>query len=368
VAEDAGDIAEALAVDRAFGAENRQRIIGQYLSRLSEPVTTADAWKHVYRLLLWINPTISLAHCYESDKCQPGKAWYPRSLAFHVWVSNELGVTPEDLHGHIDFMFHEAVPSLARIESAVRRRAAEEALKTYPEASIPLPGDDPDLIGIVIDVLGPDLTDGTLDFDRAHRLVELVHAHFGLENKRKNLLGRGFEDVLAAIIRRLPGADGWEVRTRAALKDIPGFASHGSALERAEIDLALWQKQARGRRILVSAKWSVRADRERQFTSDFSEYEKANSAGPFDYLLITNEFDAARLYAAANMIYGSGYLFRQVVHVQPEGVLVAYGDEAKPAPKPPKQSGGRKARNLPSLMQEGRLGDLGSWLDSVLTP
>ena len=26
------------------------------------------------------------AHGYESDKSQPGKAWYSRSLAFHDWI------------------------------------------------------------------------------------------------------------------------------------------------------------------------------------------------------------------------------------------------------------------------------------------
>jgi hypothetical protein len=149
------------------------------------------------------------------------------------------------------------------------------------------------------------------------------------------------------------------------VKEIPGFTSHGSALERAEIDLALWEKQDRGRRLLVSVKWSVRADRERQFNSDFSEYEKANSGGLFDYVLITNEFDAARLYAAANMIYGSGYLFKHVVHVNPEGVLVAYGDEATATPL--SERAGRKSKSLPALISDGRLIDLWSWLDSVMT-
>ena len=251
-------------------------------------------------MLLWINRTISLAHCYESDKCQPGKAWYPRSLAFHAWVSDQLGVPPQELHDEIDYMFRRAAPSLASIEATVRRQAAAKAVGRYAEGSMPLPGDDAELIDIIVGVLGAQRRIDTelkprtgsqlgpsvdiLDEERARRLVELIHAHFGLENKRKNLLGRGFEDVLAAIIRRLPGADQWVVGTRAALKEIPGFTSHGSALERAEIDLALWEKQDRGRRLLVSVKWSVRADRERQFNSDFSEYEKANRALRFSGL------------------------------------------------------------------------------------
>jgi hypothetical protein len=52
-------------------------------------------------------------------------------------------------------------------------------------------------------------------------------------------------------------------------------------------------------RTLVTAKWSVRADREEQFMSDFQAYERLESAGrDFGYVLITNEFDAARLRAA----------------------------------------------------------------------
>jgi hypothetical protein len=48
-------------------------------------------------------------------------------------------------------------------------------------------------------------------------------------------------------------------------------------------------------RTFVTAKWSVRADREEQFMGDFQAYERLESAGPdFGYVLITNEFDAAR--------------------------------------------------------------------------
>lgn len=362
---DGDGVAEA-AVDRAFGAENRGRIIEQYLAGAPGVIAPEDAWTHVYRLLLWINPTISLAHCYESDKCQPGKPWYPRSLAFHDWVSAELGVAPGDLHEHIDFMFRVATPRLAHVEAVVRQAAATKALSLYAAGSMPLPGDDPELIAIIADVLGPQVAATSLDDTRARQLVERIHAHFGLENKRKNLLGRGFEDVLAAIIRRLPGAADWEIRARAALSEIPGFTAHGSALQRAEIDLALWERQQPGRRVLVSVKWSVRADRERQFNTDFAEYEKANSGGPFDYVLITNEFDAARLYAACNMIYGGRYLFEQVVHVQPGGVLVAYGDQAPP---PVAKRGGvparRKSKSLTGLLADGRLGSLSGWLASL---
>ena len=46
------------------------RVLGQHRADMP-PI---PAWKHVYRLLLWIDSTTGLAHCYESDKSQPGQA------------------------------------------------------------------------------------------------------------------------------------------------------------------------------------------------------------------------------------------------------------------------------------------------------
>ena len=126
---------ETEAIERAFGAANRQRILADYFREAGD-VTPQNAWQHVYRLLLWINPTISLAHCYESDKCQPGKAWYPRSLVFHRWVSEQFGVAPLDLREHIDVLFRSALPALAHSESEVRRNAAARLLAEYREAMV----------------------------------------------------------------------------------------------------------------------------------------------------------------------------------------------------------------------------------------
>ncbi len=81
-----------LAVAAAFGAQNRTRLIDAYFAG-REPLTREMAWEHVYRLLLWIDQTTGLAHCYESDKCQPGKPWYGRSLAFHDWMGTSRART-----------------------------------------------------------------------------------------------------------------------------------------------------------------------------------------------------------------------------------------------------------------------------------
>lgn len=360
------DAAEALAVDRAFGAENRRRLIGRYFDGAGE-VTPANAWQHVYRLLLWINPTIGLAHCYESDKCQPHKAWYARSLAFHAWVSVRLGVPPAELREHIDHLFRSALPALAHVEMEARREAATKHLALYAGSSMPEPGDDPDLVDLIAETLGPRFPLTNLDRLAQRRLVERIYAHFAQENKRKNLLGRGFEDTLAAVIERLPGRGRWTVDTRVRLAAMPGFNPHGESEKAAEVDLALWRENAPPpQRILVSSKWSVRADRERQFDSDFDDYSKSNTGELFDYVLVTNEFDAARLDAACSKIRGNRYLFNTVVHVQPEAVLAAYGDRALRPPNAGARGRSRASAKLPYHLRSERLLSLEQWLTELV--
>src|SRR5437016_3166441 len=128
-------------VARAFGAENRARLLDRYFEHAG-PVTTSSAWQHVYRLLLWIDRTTALAHCYESDKAQPGRPWYARSLAFHDWVSAQLGVAPAALAEEIDWLFREAVKDLATRAVAGRSAAFERQRAPYAGRAFPEPGED----------------------------------------------------------------------------------------------------------------------------------------------------------------------------------------------------------------------------------
>jgi len=82
------------------------------------PATPAEAWRHVYQLLLSIDRTTGLAHCYESDKCQPGRHWYGRSLRFHDWMSQQLDVAADVLAEHIDWLFSRASADLAAAAAA----------------------------------------------------------------------------------------------------------------------------------------------------------------------------------------------------------------------------------------------------------
>jgi hypothetical protein len=113
---------------------------------------------------------------------------------------------------------------------------------------------------------------------------------------------------------------------------------------------------------LVSAKWSVRADRERQFDSDFEDYIRSSGGGVFDYVLVTNEFDAARLDAACSRVHGRDHLFSRVVHVQPRAVFVAYGDQDEPQPAALRGKAGR----LPVHAENGRMISLEQWLTQLL--
>jgi hypothetical protein len=86
--------------------------------------------------------------------------------------------------------------------------------------------------------------------------------------------------------------------------------------------------------------------------SDFQTYERLESAGEdFAYVLITNEFDAARLRAACERRRQNASLFSQVVHINATAVDVVYQDA---------QSEGATA--VREHIARGRLMSLEDWL------
>lgn len=338
------------AVTRVFGAENRARLLTRYFEAVGT-VTSGNAWQHVYRLLLWIDRTTALAHCYESNKAQPGRAWYARSLAFHGWVSQALGVHPGDLGERVDWLFREAIKDLASRALVVRTAAYQAQRLPYEGRSLLEPGEDPELVAIVKEVLGQWLNAEPPE-EEFRKLVRRIHVYMTQENKRRNLVGEGFEDVIAGVIMRLPFSGGLKIRNRALLHDLPGFHPPPPNEKAKRVDLALIRGN---QRTLVSAKWSIRADREEQFQSDFEAYARLESAGEdFAYTLVTNEFDAARLRAACERRRQNSLLFTHVVHINPEGVLAAYGNT---------DQGSIKA--VRAHLDSGRLMSLRAWLEML---
>ncbi|MGH7938257.1 MAG: hypothetical protein ACRD5Z_15150, partial [Bryobacteraceae bacterium] len=139
-------------VTRAFGAENRARLLARYFDTAGS-ITSDNAWQHVYRLLLWIDRTTALAHCYESDKAQPGRSWYARSLAFHDWLSQQFSVAPANLSDKIDWLFRQAVKDLATRLITNRSESYERQRQPYAGQGFPEPGEDPELAAIIREAL-----------------------------------------------------------------------------------------------------------------------------------------------------------------------------------------------------------------------
>jgi hypothetical protein len=340
-------------VSRAFGAESRLQLLDEYFAHAGE-VSAGNAWMHVYWLLLWTDRTTGLVHCYESDKAQPGRPWYARSLAYHDWLSTALGVPPADMGAAIDWLFRRGTERLAAViarQTEVRTARAAEQRAAYSDRGLPNPGEDPVIEALVRDELGEWLSNPPTEVLR--RLTQRIRTYFGQENKRKNLVGEGFEDVLAALIQRLPGASPLRVSARPLLHSLPGFRPPPGVEKPRKVDLAVVGPG--DRRILVSAKWSIRADREEQFGVDFDTYARLDEAGrDFDFVLVTNEFDAARLSTACSRRRQNAALFSSVVHVNPAGPLAAYGANLQ-----------RSAKLMADHVQSGRLISLDNWLTSL---
>ncbi len=344
----------AEAVQRPFGAASRAELLAEFFGDLE--VAPADAWKALYRLLLWTDRSTGLAHCYESDKSQPGRRWYARTMAFHAWVADQLGVPPRLLGDHIDWMFGQALLRLSVREQHQRaERAAAAAIQRsqFGGVELPEPGFDPELRDIFqqfVDAVGGRDTP-------EHALLaatEAVAALAAAENKRKNLLGEGFEDALAEVMRRLPGGSPEVVESRKLLHELPGFREPPYGEKPRRVDLGIVTSGGR-RRVLVSAKWSVRADREEQFGVDFDSYARMEASGAaFDFVLVTNEFDGARLKSACQRRTLARPLFDAVVHVCPDALIAAYGDTARGA-----------AAELPDLIASRRILSLSDWLQTL---
>ena len=343
-----GQGAPPQTVARAFGAENRSHLLTRYFDA-ADALTASNAWQHVYRLLLWIDRTTALAHCYESDQAQPGRAWYARSLAFHDWVSGALGTSPAELGETIDWLFREAVKDLANAAVATRAAAYMEQRVSYEGRGFPHPGEDPELVGIVKELLGNHLHSQPSE-EEYRALTRRIYIYLTQENKRRNLVGEGFEDVIAAVVRRLLSSTPIQIKSRILLHDLPDFHPPPPNEKAKRVDLAFIGVN---QRTLVSAKWSIRADREEQFRSDFDTYARLEAAGrDFDYTLITNEFDAARLKAACEARRQNAPLFTHVVHINPSAALATYGDSDR---------GSTNA--LRAHVDSGRLMSLQAWLE-----
>ena len=336
-----------------FGAANRQRLIRELLVSSAEP-----PWLRIYRLLLWADTTTGLAHCYESDKCQPGKPWHPRSLRFHAWLAKQMNASPRDLVDGLDWLFRRTAQDYARysvqqFQGLLRRAQAQRA--PYANLAFPEPGEDPAIVSIIKEVLGSRLS-AEPSPDEWRSITQRIRDLIAVENKRKNLVGEGFEDVLCAIAQNMDPAGVLDTRARCVLSSIPGFANSRVGDKPIKVDLALVRRRDE-HRTLVTAKWSIRADREQQFAAEFASYVRAKSdIRPFDYVLLTNEFDPARLVRACESSAGNAPMFSQVVHISPMALHAVYGASPEPT-----------MQKVLAFVNTGRIAGVDDWFAQLLT-
>lgn len=354
---------EVEAIERAFGAENRNRLIDLYFSSSGGAnILPANAWEHVYRLLLWSDPTTGLAHCYESDKCQPGKPWYARSLSFHNWICHSLNVQPKSLGQEIDWLFLQACTDLAKAvlsKDAKFAAAAEKQRLPYAGRDFPKAGDDPELVSLIKGALGSFLKEEP-SAEVWHALVQKVRQYLAVQNKRKNLVGEGFEDVLTQVVRRACNIPPDQLVTRGLLYELPGFNRARIGGKENKVDLAVIRPSMR---TLVTAKWSVRADREKQFPAEYEEYCNAEALNKkFEYVFVTNEFDPARLMRACEILFRNNLMFDHVVHISTDALKAAYG-----IPQGDAKKNEESRRKVLDCIDRGRLISLEKWLNQLST-
>lgn len=341
-------------VKAPFGAANRQRLINE-----SGLASSCAPWLAVYRLLLWTDKTTGLAHCYESDKCQPGKPWYQRNLRFHDWLSQRIGAEPGLVADQLDLLFRRTADDHARwsvqqYQKLLRRAVVQRG--PFEGRGFPEPGEDPAIVDIIREVLGSHLL-AEPSAAQWRSLTRRIRELVSIENKRKNLLGEGFEDVLAAVVQHAVGETAMRVTRRCVLQDMPGFATLRVGDKQNKVDLAL-VRAGDQRRTLVTAKWSIRADREKQFAAEFAGYVTARSdLRPFDYVLLTNEFDPARLERACEAPASNAHMFSQVVHISTEAVRAVYGGGTEPT-----------MQKVLRFIDQGRLISLDEWVRTLLLP
>lgn len=292
------------------------RVLEEYLDQAGD-VTAENAWEHVYRCLLWVDEGAGLAHIYDSNHMQPGGNFHNRAVRFTDELCRLFGTARPQLPAAVDYLFKGCVAEWKAT------RAAEEL--------------DPDIESELISATEqllraegvPEMRVGSL----ARRIESLSRDFFTIGNKRKNALGEGFEDILYLLLQRVSRIPQECIALRTPVSRLPGFRRApaprpGSRrLREPRPDIAFHERRIT--HVITTAKWSIRQDRETQFQSEYTAYQRNRTQlTELRFSLITNEFDVARLDNIADAIPGGagGYIFHQIYHINPQLLVHTHGD------------------------------------------
>lgn len=300
----------------AFGASVRRRVLADYFGTAGA-VTTDNAWEHVYRCLLWMNRGAGLAHIYDSNHMQAGGGFHGRAKRFTELLCERWAITRTELPAQIDHLFKGCVAELRKRPEAAPNEEADSELRTAIAALLAEKGLAPDVAA-----------------DTASRIEALAEETFTIGNKRKNALGEGFEDLLYMLLRQAAAVPAERLTLRKPVSSLPGFRrapprQRGFKVERQpHPDLAIIDDNVT--QMVVTAKWSMRQDRETQFAAEYAAYQRSRTQQTeLRFVLITNEFDVARLDNVARAMPGGagGYIFHTIVHINPDLLVGTQGSK-----------------------------------------
>ena len=291
------------------------RVLDAYFNGAGS-VTAENAWEHVYRCLLWMDQAAGLAHVYDSNHMQPGGVFHSRAVRFTDELCKHWGLTRRQLASEIDCLFRGCVEEWQRHRHETPDPELENDLVTTLTQLLRAEG------------LAPERSETV-----ARQMELLSRDFFTIGNKRKNALGEGFEDLLYMLLLRVSEIPADKVALRQPVSKLPGFRKNPPrragvrAAREPHPDIAIIEDDIT--HVITTAKWSTRQDRETQFQAEYNSYRmnKTQSA-ELRFVLITNEFDIARLDNIARAIpEGSGgYTFHQIVHVNPSLLTQMQGD------------------------------------------
>ncbi len=292
----------------------RLRALRDYVAT-SGLVDADNAWGLVYRLLLSMDRRTKLAHVYDANHMQPGGSFHSRAVRFTTLLAKEWMIEPSALGAEVDRMFGACVVEyLAQREegAANAQPVSDEEASSFVE----------DVRALLVERLATPSAEATALAVEIERRAE---DYFTIGQKRQNVRGEGFEDVLGHLLREVARVPAKQLRLRTPANALPGFKpplpSAGKAKDKVpKPDLALLTPEAHATLWLVTAQWSLRQDRLDQFGQEFTYCQGHQSQRvEAEYLLVTNEMDVARLRDVLAPPPGAGgFHFRRVYHVNAE--------------------------------------------------
>ena len=311
----------------------------------------------VYELLLWIDPHTNYAYCGCADVLAEPPAVARR---FHEWLASKLAVAPSALRQRLDHLLRYILAERALLDSAIQRCIITSELD--PKQHGWADSEVPELYHQILDALQPYLL-----VEPPASVLGMVgnrlRSYWATLQYREEIIDDIFAHALAEVVKAAVNERLW-IAVGAKTNEIGGFYGSGPKDKATKVDVVI-ENANWPRPLLVNVKWSIRADREDQLWDDFNEYVRFDrDHRGFDHYLITNEFDPARLNAVCDRREANNFVFKNVVHINTDGVLAAYKTPAAIAQVVEKsqQASESSMERVSRQVEQGRLISLSGWL------